>query len=149
MSFWLGRYRGHRIYYVTPGWPLRVRPLFRTTSVWCGIELDTLEPDNPALLCWHPATGLVAGITHDDAGHGAATSRRERAKGFRPRGYRLLHGGALLARSCLSVTQLFAANCSTRAGRPVFTCRITARVRCTNVRGRGFAIDGRGGFETF
>ena len=149
LSFWLGRYRGYRLYYVTPGWPLKVRPLFRTTSIWCGIGLDTLEPDNPGLLCWHPATGLTAGVAHDNAGRPGTASRLERARGFRPRGFRLLRRGAQFAWRCRSVTELFAANCSTRAGRAVFTCRIGARLRCTNIRGRGFAIDSRGGFDTF
>ena len=149
LSFWLGRYRGYRIFYVTPGWPLKVRPLFRTTSVWCGIDLDTLEPDNPGLLCWHPANGLTAGVAHDDAEQGGAASRVERALGFRPSGFRLLRHGAQFAWRCRTVTKLFAANCSTRDGRAVFTCRIAARLRCTNIRGRGFAIGSRGGFDIF
>jgi hypothetical protein len=87
-AFWLARYRDYRIYRGKRGFPLHVRPLFRTRDVWCGIELDTLEPDNPDLLCWHPRAD-------------------------------------------------------------VFTCAIATPVRCTNRRGRGFAIDRRGRAETF
>jgi hypothetical protein len=149
LSFWLGRYRGYRIFYVKPGWPLKVRPLFRTTTIWCGINLDTLEPANPTLLCWHPTSGVVASVVHDDAGRGGSAHRSEQALGFRPRAYRLLHAGARFFWRCRSVTRLFAEGCSTEAGRAAFTCSVAARVRCTNLRGRGFALDPRGGFDMF
>jgi hypothetical protein len=149
LSFWLGRRRGSRVFYAKPGYALRVVPFFRTASVWCGLNRDTLEPDNPYFLCWHPASGLLAGVAHHDAGAGAGASRSEQALGFRPRGFRVLRPGGQFTWRCRSVTVPFSAGCSTRIGRPVFTCRITAVVRCANMRGRGFWIGPRGGFETF
>jgi hypothetical protein len=149
LSFWLGRYRGYRVFYDKPGYPIRVLPFFRTASVWCGLNRDTLEPDNPFFQCWHPGSGLLVGVAHDDAGTGAGASRSEQALGFRPRGFRLLRSGTRFAWRCRTVTTNFAAGCSTRAGRPVFTCSIRTLVRCTNARGRGFWIGPRGGFETF
>lgn len=48
LSFWLGRYRGYRIFYDAPGFPPDVRPLFRTGhGIFCGIDRDNLEPGKP------------------------------------------------------------------------------------------------------
>jgi hypothetical protein len=149
-SFWLGRYRSYRIYRAKAGFPIRVRPLFRTAYAWCGINLDTLEPDNPHLLCWHPGSGVVAGIAYQDAGSGGGSSHSEQAEGYRPRGFTLLRAGAQLTWRCRIVTSMLAGGgCSTHRGRPVFGCEVSARVRCANVRGRGFDVDARGRVRTF
>lgn len=102
LTFWLGRNRGYRIYYSTPGYPIRVRPFFRTRTTWCGLLADTLEPANPAIQCWHPATGLIAGVAHDDADGGGVASRSEQAKGHRPRGSA---GSVREERSCGAVAR--------------------------------------------
>jgi hypothetical protein len=150
LSFWLGRSRGYRIYYQTPGYPLHVRPLFRTEAVWCGIELDTLAPENPYLICWHPSSGAVMGVAHEDAGRGGGASRSEQAVRYRPRRFPLRGSGARVAWRCRAVSEHFAEGCSTHAGRVVFSCEVNrARVTCRNRRGRGFFIDARGSFDTF
>lgn len=150
LSFWLGRYRGYRIYYAKPGFPLRVRPFFRTPMTWCGLNLDTLAPENPVILCWHPMSGVLAGVAHDDASRGASARRSEQAKAYRPRRFPLLRAGATFVWRCRSVDEMSAERCSTSSGAAVFTCSVTsARVTCRNIGGRGFFIDNRGGFHTF
>ena len=97
LSFWLGRYRGYRIFYDAPGFPPNVRPLFRTGHrVRCGIDRDNLEPASPVLQCWRPADGLALGIARDDAGRRGGHGRSEKALGFRPPGFRLLAYGRTL-----------------------------------------------------
>jgi hypothetical protein len=149
-AFWLGRYRGYRIYRGKRGFPIRARPFFRTSYAWCGLNLDTLEPANPSLTCWHPRSGRIASIAHDDAGHGAAASQADHARGYRPRGYPLLRTGARFVWRCRGVSKLFASfGCSTSRGVPVFTCEISQRIRCVNRRDRGFVLGPSGRTETF
>jgi hypothetical protein len=142
LSFWLGRYRGYRIYYDAPGFTPRVKPLFQTDhGVRCGIDLAVLEPANPILLCWRPADGLQLSLAH--AG-GPSHERREKARGYRPGGFPALQRGASFVWRCRAVTAEFAERCSAGAGTAVFTCRSDrARVTCRNRRGRGFWVSAR------
>ena len=58
LSFWIGRYKGYRIFYDTPGEHPNVKPLFRTASgVWCGINLNNFEPALPQLPLLAPGDG--------------------------------------------------------------------------------------------
>jgi hypothetical protein len=141
----LGRALGYRIYYAAPGFKPRVRPLFRAHGVWCGIDVDTLAPENPWLLCWRAADGLELSIAHQDAGFGGEHSRREKARGYRPAGFRLLGFGRTVTWRCRDVVADFAEQCSTRStGTAVFTCTNTAvRLTCRNRRGRGFRVNAR------
>lgn len=144
LSFWLGRFRGYRIYYDAPGFRPHVSPLFQTAQVRCGINRDTLEPANPVLLCWRPADGLELSLAHADAGQGAGHARREKARGFRPAGFRLLAEGRSFVWRCRRVTSGFAERCSASAGLPVFTCRsVRTRLTCRNRSGRGFWVGAR------
>jgi hypothetical protein len=147
LTFWLGRYRGYRIYRTKRGFPIRVQPLFRTSWAWCGLNL---ESDNPLLLCWHPASSLEVGVAHDHVGRVEAY-RDAWARAYRPRGFHLVRAGARVSWRCRIVTKLTAGGgCSTRRGVPVFTCAISAtRIRCTNRSGRGFVLGRRGRSETF
>jgi hypothetical protein len=149
LSFWLGRHRGYRIYYDSPGVAPRVRPLFRTThGIRCGIA-DSQEPSNPFLQCWRPSDGLVLGIAHDDAGRRGGHSRNEKAIGFRPPGFRLLDYGGTFQWRCRSVDPQFAERCSTTRGMPVFTCTSSrARLTCRNRNEHGFWASRRS-FYTF
>jgi len=149
LSFWLGRQRGYRIYYDSPGTAPRVRPLFRTPQgIRCGIA-DSLEPSNPYLQCWRPSDGLMLGVAHDDAGRRGGHSRSEKAIGFRPRGFRLLEYGRTFEWRCLSVSPQFAEGCSTTRGVPVFTCvSSSARLTCRNRNEHGFWASRRS-FYTF
>jgi hypothetical protein len=149
LSFWLGRYRGYRVYYDKPGFAPHVRPLFRTSYAWCGIDLDTLAPENPVLRCWHPGTGAETSIAHDDADRGGASGRSEQARDFRPKGFGLQQARGTITWRCRSVNAMFAENCGLTSGTAAFTCSISTRLRCTNIRGRGFTLDARGGFTTF
>jgi hypothetical protein len=151
LSFWLGRYKGYRIYYDKPGERPRVKPLLRSPQgVWCGINLDTLEPANPVLFCWQPRTGLQLGIAHDDADQGGSASRSEQVSGYRPAGFPIVPAGRSLSWRCRSVDSGFAERCSTSVGTQVFTCAVASvRLTCKNIAGRGFWVDGRGGFYTF
>src|SRR5262245_6787032 len=138
LSFWLGRRLGYRIYYDVPGIAPRVRPLFRTPhGIWCGIA-ESLEPANPQLECWRPADGLLLSVLHSERRRGAH-SRREKAIGFRPRGFRLLDYGGTFEWRCRNVTPSSAQGCSTSSGVPVFTCA-SGRVRltCRNRDKHGF-----------
>jgi hypothetical protein len=139
LSFWLGRYRGYRIYYDAPGFPPHVSPLFQTAhGVCCGIDTAVLEPANPILLCWRPADGLELSLAHSD---GASHDRREKARGFRPAGFPLLRRGASFVWRCRQVTEAFAERCSTAAGKAVFTCQSDrARLTCRNRRKHGFWV---------
>lgn len=150
LSFWLGRYRGYRIYYDAPGFRPHVRPLFQTGhGVRCGINLDTLEPANPVLLCWRPADGLQLAIAHDNAGQGATHARREKARGYRPGGFPQLSYGRTFSWRCRSVDSNYAERCSPSAGTPVFTCsNDRSRLTCQNRNGRGFWVSARS-FYTF
>lgn len=150
LSFSLGRERGYRVFYDTPGIAPNVRPLFRTSNgIYCGIDRENLEPANPFLKCWRQLDGLVLGIAHDDAGRGGGHSRLEKAIGLRPRGFRLLPEGATFVWRCRQVTDLFADRCSTDEGSRVFACTSTrTRLTCTNRDGHGFWANVRS-FYTF
>lgn len=150
LSFWLGRFRGYRIYYDAPGLVPHVRPLLRTPEgVWCGINLDTLVPEKPNLLCWRPGDGVELTLAHDDGGRPAGSEQREKDRGYRPRGFPLLRDGRTLTWRCRRVEPGFAEACSTRGGTPVFTCRnATGRLTCKNRRGHGFWVSRRS-FYTF
>jgi len=145
LSFWLGRYRGYRIFYDAPGFPPNVRPLFRTgQGIRCGIDRDNLEPASPVLQCWRPADGLLLGIAHDDGGRRGGHIRWEKAIGFRPPGFRLLATGGTFVWRCRKVTALTAERCSTSAGEPVFTCTSSrVRLTCSNRNGHGFWASAR------
>ena len=119
LSFWLGRFRGYRIYYDAPGFRPQVRPLFRTPFAWCG---SSATFEGALLRCWSPLSGLELTLTSSDA---AEHGRRERAKGYRPRGFRLLARGRTFAWQRIS-------------------CRYDAtRLTCRNARGRGFWMTAR------
>jgi hypothetical protein len=149
LSFWLGRYRGYRIYYDSPGVVPRVRPLFRSRhGIWCGIA-ESQEPSNPSLQCWRPSDGLLLGIAHDDARRGGGHSRNEKAIDFRPRGFPMLDYGRTFEWRCRSVNPYFAGECSTTRGLPVFTCTSAlARLTCRNRKSHGFWVSRRS-FYTF
>jgi len=104
LSFWLGRYRGYRIFYDAPGFPPNVRPLFQTGhGIRCGIDDDTFTPENPLLRCWRPADGLVLVIRHNDGGGRGGHYRDEKAIGFRPPGFRSLgHGSTFVGAAATS-----------------------------------------------
>jgi len=145
LSFWLGRYRGYRIFYDAPGFPPNVRPLFQTgQGIRCGIDGDTFTPENPLLRCWRPADGLVLVIRHNDGGRRGGHYRDEKAIGFRPPGFPLLSRDRAFVWRCRKVTALFAERCSTSAGTPVLTCTSTrARLTCLNRNGHGFWVSAR------
>jgi hypothetical protein len=150
LSFWLGRYRGYRVFRAKADFPIHVRPFFRTAYAWGGINSDTLEPDNPELLCWHPGSGVRVNVVHDDVGSGAGVSRSEQARGYRPRGFPLLRAGARVSWRCRLVTKPLAGRgCSPERGQSVFTCEVSVRLRCSNIAGRGFVLDRRGRSATF
>jgi hypothetical protein len=145
-AFWLGRSGGYRIYRGKRGFPIRVHPLFRTSYAWCGLQL---EADNPILLCWHPASAVEVGLGHYHPGR-VEVVHDPWARAFRPRGFRVVRSPATVTWRCRILTNLTAGGgCSLRGGLPVFTCAISTRVRCTNVRGRGFVLGPRGRTETF
>ncbi|CAN5268880.1 hypothetical protein BH09ACT13_BH09ACT13_00850 [soil metagenome] len=150
LSFWLGRQRGYRIFWDSPGFPPDVHPLFRTAhGIRCGIDRDNLEPAAPILECWRSADGLVLGVAHADEGRRGGHGRREQAIGFTPGGFRLLANGRTFVWRCRDASAMFADACSTRAGEPVFTCTSTrARLTCQNRNGRGFWANART-FYTF
>jgi hypothetical protein len=100
LAFWLGRFRGYRIYYDKPGFRPHVHPLFRTHGVWCGIDLDTLEPAVPTLKCWRPADGAVLFVGHGTAGYRGSYVRSEQAIGLRPRGFPVLGVGRTFEWRC-------------------------------------------------
>jgi len=150
LSFSLGRGGGYRIFYDVPRFPLDVRPLFRTDhGIRCGIDRDTLAPENRGLQCWRADDGLLLGIAHDDAGRRGGHARYEQALGFRPPGFPLLAYGRAFVWRCRKVTSLSAERCSTREGEPVFTCTNTrAQLTCHNRNGHGFWAGARS-FYTF
>ena len=147
LSFWIGRYKGYRIFYDTPGERPNVKPLFRTASgVWCGINLNNFEPALPQLLCWHPPTGLKLSLSH---GSRTFTVREEASKGYRPAGFRTLQAGASFSWRCRKLDGDYAENCSATAGTTVLSCTNAAKLTCKNRAGRGFRVDRLGGFDTF
>jgi hypothetical protein len=150
LSFWLGRYKGYRIFYKKPGFlPSISKRFFRTAhGVYCGLAA-TLEPANPAITCWVPGSGLQLSIAHDNAGQRGTHTRNERAKGYRPKGFRALPASASFSWRCRSVSEDFAERCSTSAGQQVLSCTSTpARLTCRNGEMHGFWVS-RGGFSTF
>ena len=139
LSFFLGRTHGYRVYYDAPGSPPLVRPLFRTASAWCGIDLETQEPSIPTLVCWRPADGLE--LTMDPI-RVPGQSRVEKAIGFRPREFRKLAPGSTFTWRCKHLEGSAAWPCSTGPGHAVFTCSNTGgRVTCRNRKQRGFWVD--------
>jgi len=147
LSFWLGRYKGYRVFYAPPGERPIVKPLFRTTQgIWCGIDLNNLEQAIPMLTCWHAGTGLELSLSH---GYRTLASRREIIKGYRPAGYSLLRSGRSFSWRCRTLDRGFAEGCSTSTGTKVFTCASSAKLTCKNLDGRGFSVDRQGGFVTF
>jgi hypothetical protein len=150
LSFWLGPRRGWRIFVDAPGFAPDVRPLFRTAQgVWCGIAADVLEDSNPLLECWRPGDALFLALAHADGGRGTEYARRDKARGFRPRGFPLLRAGETFVWRCRHVDPEVAYPCSRARGVAVFTCRAdAAHVTCRNRRGRGFWV-GRRGFYPF
>jgi hypothetical protein len=150
LSFWLGRTRGHRIYWDAPGFrPDVSRPLFKTDhDLRCGIA-RSLEPSSPSLTCWRASDGLELGIAHDDAGRRGGHGRNEKALGYRPAGFRAISYGSVFEWRCRDVTAFSAERCSTREGTAVFTCTNTrARLTCRNRNGHGFWASARS-FYTF
>jgi hypothetical protein len=125
-----------------------VRPLFRAHGVWCGIDLDVLEPSAQILECWRPADGALLTIGHGAAYRGSY-GRREQAIGFRPRGFSVVGTGRTATWRCRKVDPAFAELCSPGAGEPVFTCRsTTVRLICRNRAGHGFWVS-RAAFYAF
>jgi len=119
LTIWLGCSKGYRIYYDAPGFRPHVRPLFRTGhGIYCGIDLDNLAPEVPSLLCWQPSTALELGVGHNASA--GWSSRQEKAKGFRPRGFRVQPYGATFSWLCTDVSGSFAEHCSTTHGTAVF-----------------------------
>jgi hypothetical protein len=149
LSFWLGRSRGYRIYYDAPGFPPDVHPLFRTDSVWCGIDQAVLEDSNPILECWRPADGLELSVTHVEVRHRGRQGRREKAIGFRPSGFQRLRLGRSFVWRCTKIDSFSATHCSANSGQRVFTCHNgRAGLACRNRHGRGFWVNARA-FDTF
>jgi hypothetical protein len=149
LAFWLGRTGAYRIYYDKPGFRPHVRPLFRAHGLWCGIDLDTLEPDVPVLTCWRAADGLLMTLGPGASGSHVSYTRSEQALDFRPPGFPTLRTGRASSWRCRKVDQMFAERCSARAGISVFTCRSSEiRVTCRNRAGGGFWAS-RAAFATF
>jgi hypothetical protein len=137
-SFWLGGTSGIRIFHDKLGFRPHVQPLFRTSFVWCGIELDTLEPSLPVLRCWRPRDGREVTLAYP--GH-AATRVWPKSAGYRPRRFPMLAASATAAWRCRRITMTFADACSVGRGTAVFTCRNGGGgVVCRNRGGRQFAI---------
>ena len=148
LSFWLGRFRGYRIYVDEPGERPLVRPFFRTSRAYCGLNRLNLAPEVPGFVCWRPDSGLVVSVSHQTDGRGSF--RREAlAEGFRPAGFPMLRPGSSFAWRCREVTPDFAERCSLTRGTPVFTCsNEQGELTRKNVRGDGFYV-GRYGFYVF
>jgi hypothetical protein len=148
LAFWLGRFRGYRISYEKPGFRPHVRPLLRAHGVWCGIDLDVLEPSAPLLKCWRPADGAILYVGHG-SGYRGSYVRSEQAIDFRPRGFAVLGTGRTATWRCRKVEPSFAERCSTGVGETVFSCRsTTVRLICRNRAGHGFWVS-RAAFYAF
>lgn len=149
LSFWIGRYKGYRIFVSPAGTRVQIaRPFFRTGfDVYCGLGAS-LEPDAPSLTCWRAGDGLQLTVAHQP-GVRAAWLRNGNNRGHRPKGYSLLRAGQTFRWRCTKVGPQFATGCSPRTGTTVFTCTIgTARVTCRNRASRGFWLE-RSSFYTF
>ena len=117
LSFWIGRYKGYRIFYDTPGEHPNVKPLFRTaTGVWCGINLNNFEPAVPGL-------ALLA------SGHGTHSQPLPRlpsihrasgsCEGLPPGRVQSARGRAFPLWRCRKIDAAYAENCSSTSGTPV------------------------------
>jgi hypothetical protein len=150
LSFWIGRYRGYRIFVMPAGEkPSIAKPLFRTVQgIYCGLAAS-MEPDAPSITCWRPTDGLQLSVAHQHGVKGG-WARNENARGWRPNGYPLLSPSGEFVWRCASVDERFATGCSTgSAGVKVFTCaHDSARLTCRNNTNRGFSVN-RGSFYTF
>ena len=146
LSFWIGRYKGYRIFYDTPGEHPNVKPLFRTASgVWCGIDLNNFEPAVPGRSAGIRQPGSSQSLARQPNLHGAPGGH----KGYRPAGFRSLLAGASISWRCRKIDGDYAENCSSTAGTTVFSCTNAARLTSKNRPGRGFRVDRLGGFDTF
>lgn len=150
LSFWIGRYKGYRIFVSPAGTRVAItRPFFRTSfGVYCGLGAS-LEPDAPSVVCWRPSDGLELMLPHQ-LGVRSGWSRNENNRNYRPRGYPLLAPGAAFRWTCASVDTQYATRC-TRNGSttPVFRCTTTvARLTCRNDRSLGFWVS-RSSFYNF
>jgi hypothetical protein len=150
LSFWIGRFKGYRIFVSPAGTRVEVaRPFFRTSfGVYCGLGVS-MEPDAPYVQCWRPADGLELSLPHA-VGYKASWRRNENDRGYRPTGHLLLMPSTRFSWTCESVETQFATGC-TRNGStmPVFTCTTTSsRLTCRNDTGHGFWIS-RTSFYTY
>jgi hypothetical protein len=147
LSFWLGRFRGYRIFFQPEGYPPTISRLFRTDAVYCGISLDNLEPSAPLFICWRPSDGLQLSLSYQE--RRATFDRNDATVGFRRPGFPLLGRGNTVAWRCARVGSLFADRCSTTRGVPIFTCmRNNAGLSCRNPKKHGFTVN-RDAFELF
>ena len=151
LTFWIGRYRGYRIYVSPAGEkPGIAKPLFRTDQgTYCGVAVS-MEPDAPSITCWRPTDGVELTLYHQ---HGvkAEWARNENAKGYRPGGYPRLPVGGSFTWRCSKVDQAFATGCSERTsgGVAIFTCRSSATgLECRSDTNHGFSIS-RSTFYSF
>jgi hypothetical protein len=150
LTFWLGRYRGYRIYVGPAGErPQIARPLFWSSpGVYCGIGAS-LEPANPTLVCWQARNGLVLSVSHDNSDRRGSWDRNENARGYRPTGYQSLDSPDTFFWRCTNVTEFYAEHCSRGQGTAVFTCETAAgRLTCQSRAGHGFWFTGSS-FYTF
>jgi len=149
LTFWIGRYRGYRIYVSPAGEkPAIQRPLFRTAhGFYCGLGLS-MEPAAPSITCWRPSDGLELRV-HHQRGVRASWSRNENARGYKPKGYPLLAASETFTWRCSDVDDTLATGCSRSSGQTVFTCTSApSRLTCRNSTNRGFWIS-RTSFYTF
>jgi hypothetical protein len=139
LTFWIGRYRGYRIYVSPAGEkPLIAKPLFRTTQgIYCGVGAS-MEPDAQYMICWRPTDGLELSLYHA-RGTKSGWTRNENAKGYRPSGYPLLGSRSTFTRRCQTVDPAFATGCSTSRGTTIFTCTSEpSRLTCRSDNTHGF-----------
>jgi hypothetical protein len=149
LTFWLDRRIGYRIYIQAPGRAPTVQPFFRTSGgVYCGLDLDTLEPSRPGILCWTPRDGLLVSIHHGE--HRGDYGYQAHVKGLRPSGYAVLPLGHDFVWRCGSVDAFFAERCSTKRGLPIFRCASRrSGLTCRNRAGHGFWVGRNGNFSVF
>jgi hypothetical protein len=144
-AFWLGRYRGYRIYRGPPGSVPTVDPFFRTThGVWCG-NSSVLEPTYMILDCWRVNDGTTVSLPHSERKRNLWIVRNPHARNYRPPGFPLVRPGETFILRCRRVTPRYADHCAPRGlGRTVFTCRAPSpELRCENRFGRGFVLGPR------
>jgi hypothetical protein len=149
LTFWIGRYRGYRIFVGPAGEkPQIAKPLFRTThGIYCGVGLS-LETDAQSMVCWRASDGVQLSLYH---AHGVKTAwaRNENATGYRPSGYPLLGTSATFVWRCRKIDAEFATSCSKTLGTAIFTCKSeSARLTCRNDTLHGFWMS-RASFYTY